>query len=372
MNWKKMLKFTGISMGVCLALVLGVIVAYSQMFVAPEVAVSQPAFAMRQDSVIDNANSNSGGWDADFSDALAFVPEPFVDDWDEWERKENFYTLLVLALDDIHNTDVIWLVSFDTENHEMSIIDIPRDTRMPHTTRSVQRINAAYANGRIRDGHEEGIRQVKWEVAWLVGFVPDFYMLVDMRMFARAIDDIFGGVTVHVPMRMEYYSPGQNLHINLFAGTQRLTGAQAVHFARWRQNTDHSGNVGAGRRGQHIFQLFEALAAEAWGRMPGFLLQVPALIDMYDRYVRTNLGTTNLLYFAEAFLLNDVEFNFHRIPADYITRPRWYDIPIYDYTLDLINTYVNPFVRDIEIIMPDEMPSLDELFEEDEEEENDE
>ena len=360
MNWKKMLKFAGISMGICLALVLGVIVAYSQMFVTPEVTVTQPAFTIRPDSALGHASS-SNEWEADFSDALAFVPEPFVDDWDEWERKENFYTILVLALDETRNSDVMWVVSFDTENHVMNIIDIPRDTRVPIAPRNVQRINAAYANGRLRDGHEEGVRQVKQEVAWLIGFEVDFYVTVEMMAFARAIDDIFGGVTVHVPFPMVYYSPLHNppLHINLPAGTQRLNGTQAVHFARWRQQTDHTGNIGTVRRGQHIFQLFEALAREAWGRMPGFLLQVPGIIEIYDRYVNTNLGTTNLLYFAEAFLLNDVDINYERIPAGYTTRPRWYDMPYHDETLELVNTMINPFVRDIQIIMPEELPEIE-------------
>ena len=365
MNWKKMLKFAGISMGICLALVAGGFVAYSQMFQAPEVTVARPSFMMRQDSVIGDTNNYLDGWDADFSEALAFVPEPFVDNWDDWDRKENFYTILVLAIDDHRNSDVMWLVSFDTENHEMHIIDIPRDLRVPVAPRNVQRINAAYSSGRIRDGHDEGIRQAKWEVSWLIGFRVDFYVSVEMSAFARAIDDIFGGVTVTVPFPMVYYSPLQNLHINLPAGTQRLNGTQAVHFARWRQQTDHTGNIGTARRGEHIFHLFESLAREAWGRMPGFLRQVPAIIDIYDRYVSTNLGTTNMLYFAEQFLLNNVAIHYHRIPTSHIARPRWYDIPYHDETLELINATINPFTRNIEIIMPTEMPDID--FEEDEE-----
>ena len=371
MNWGKMLKFAGISTGICLALVAGVIVAYSQMFVAPETVVREPLVLM-QHSVVGEFDSDIDEWEADFSEALAFVPEFVEEEWDEWQRKENFYTMMVLVLDDQNNSDVLWIVSFDTENHVMNILDVPRDTKVPHTPRDVKRINAAYSNGRIRDGHDEGVRQAKWEIAWLIGFQPDFYMIVPMQMFARAVDEIFGGVTVHVPMRMEYYSPLQNLHINLSAGTQRLTGQQAVHFARFRQSSDRQTlQIGTVRRGEHIFMLFEALAREAWGRMPGFLTQIPAILDMYERYARTNLGLDNLAYFAEAFLLNDVEFHYQRIPADYITRPRWYDVPILEYTIELVNTYINPFTRDIEVIMPDEMPSLEEFFwdgEEDDEE----
>ena len=362
MNWKKMLKFSGISMGICLALVIGVIVAYSQMVVAPEIPDIQPMF-LRQHSVVGDTNNNYDGWEADFSDALAFVPEPFVDNWDEWERKDNFHTMLVLALDSDRNSDVMWVVSFDTENHEMHILDIPRDIRVPIAPRNVQRINAAFGNGRIRGGHEEGVRQAKLEVAWLIGFKVDSYVTVEMSAFSRAIDEIFGGVTVTVPFPMVYYSPLHNppLHINLPAGTQRLNGTQAVHFARFRQSTDHTTiQIGTVRRGEHIFMLFEALAAEAWGRMPGFMTQIPGLLEIYDRYVSTDLGVTNLLYFAEQFLLNDVEIHYHRIPVGYITSPRWYDIAYHDETLELVNATINPFTRDIEIIMPDEMPEIEE------------
>ena len=363
MNWKKMLKFAGISMGICLALVIGVIVAYSQMVQAPEQVADEP-IQLDQGR---NRENNRDGWDIDFTDALGFIPGPIDDTWDDWVRRENFWTLLVLALDEYRNADVMWVVSFCTILYEMHIIDIPRDVRVTAANRNVQRINAAFANGRNRDGHEEGVRQAKREVAWLIGFQVDYYVAVEMRMFARAIDDIFGGVTVTVPHRMEYYSPGQNLHINLAAGTQRLNGTQAVHFARWRQNTDHTGNIGTEGRMENIFHLFNSLAREAWSRMPGFLAQLPNFINLYNRYVHTDLGASNILFFSEQFLLNDVDIRFHRIPVSFITSPRWYDVPYHDETLELINTTINPFTRDIQIIMPDELPILFRDIEEDSE-----
>ena len=363
MNWKKMLKSMGISMGVCLALVVGVMVAYSQMVQEPDVDVDRPPVLRPPDST--NRDNNQDDWYRDFTGAFVNMPGSINDTWDDWIRRESFFTMLVLALDEYRNADVMWVVSFCTILHEMHIVDIPRDIRVTAADRNVQRINAAFANGRNRDGHEEGVRQAKREVAWLIGFQVDFYVIVEMRMFARAVDEILGGVTVTVPHRMEYYSPGQNLHINLAAGTQRLNGTQAVHFARWRQNTDHTGNIGTEGRMENIFHLFNALVREAWSGMPGILLQLPNFINMYNRYVHTDLGASYMMFFGEQFLRNDVSIHFHRIPVSFITSPRWYDVPYHDETLEIINNSINPFIRDIRVIMPDELPILLQDFEED-------
>ena len=342
-----MLKSAGITTGICAALALVVFLIYSFAVRAPEVTVDRPFFPLNPDSVIGAGTDGSSGWDADFPDIFEQFPEDEVVP-DVWERRPNFYTILLFALDNQFNADAIWVVGFSTETHEMHIIDFPRDIRVLTADRTIQRLNAAYPIGYVRAGHDEGVRDFRNEIAWVIGFEVDFYMSVTMQAFARAVD-AFGGVTIDVPRRMEYISPEQNLHINLFPGVQRLTGTQAVHFMRWRQNTNHTGNIGTEGRMQHIFMLFEALAREA--RTPATLLRIPDLLSAYRSYVRTDLDLPNLLYFANEFLRNDVDMQFHRIPVSYITRPRWYDVPYHDETLELINRTINPFTRDIEIIM---------------------
>ena len=347
MNWTKIFKSAGITTGVCLTITLVVFLVYSLAIRAPQVQVDRPFFGLNPDSVIGAGSGNSGAWDADFSDILNQVTDEELFD-DVWERRPNFYTFLLFALDNQFNADAIWVVGFSTETHELHIVDFPRDIRVLTADRTIQRLNAAYPIGYVRAGHDEGVRDFRNEIAWVTGFEVDFYMSVTMQAFARAVD-VFGGVTVDIPRRMEYISPEQNLHINLFPGVQRLTGTQAMHFARWRQNTDHTGNIGTEGRLQHIFMLFEALAREA--RTPATLLRIPDLLATYRSYVRTDLELSNLLYFANEFLRNDVEMHLHRIPVSYITRPRWYDVPYHDETLELINRTINPFTRDIEVIM---------------------
>ena len=352
LNWMKMLKCMGITMGICSALMLGLYFAYNQIFQAPDVTVERPAFGgigFRPDPVVARPPDDSDAWDPDFSYALSLMPEFDEWEWDTWQRKDNFYTFLLFAIDDHRNADVIWIVSFCLENEELHIIDVPRDVRIDIADRNVRRVNAAYPINWTRDGHDEAVRVFREEIAWLIGFEVDFYVSISMRAFAQVVD-ILGGVTVHVPFRMVYYSPQQNLHINLFAGTQRLNGTQAVHFARWRQNTDHTGNIGTAARGRHIFQLMEAITREA--RSPATLARLPDLLATYNRYVNTDLDFTNLLYFANQFLRNNIQLQYHRIPVTYVTRPRWYDVPVHDETLALINATINPFTRDIEIIMP--------------------
>lgn len=353
-NWKKIGIIAGTTATACLLLVAGVVFAYSRLVQAPEVTVDRPGAPSleRGDDGLTDEERRRQALDDDFADLFG---EWLQGEEPEggWIRKDSFFTFVLFALDDHRNADVMWVVSFCTDTHEMHIIEMPRDIRVTVADRNVQRLNAAYSAGRIRDGHDEGVRQIKREIAWVIGFEVDFYVSISMNAFAEVVD-LLGGVTVHVPFRMEYYSPAQNLHINLHAGEQRLNGRQAVHFARWRQNTDHSGNIGTARRGQHIFQLVEAMAREARSSPLATAAQLPSIVATYNRYVQTDLEVSNILFFAEQFLRNDVDMQFHRIPTTGISTPRWYDIPIMEETLALVNATVNPFTSDILEIMQED------------------
>ena len=70
------------------------------------------------------------GWfeNSDVTSSVPSVPSGNTDQT-VYTRKEGYYTFLVCGMDDVSkNTDVMMLVSLDTVNDEINILQIPRDT----------------------------------------------------------------------------------------------------------------------------------------------------------------------------------------------------------------------------------------------------
>ena len=84
------------------------------------------------------------------------------------ERKEQFYTFLLAASDQVSgNSDTIMVASYDVPNQKVALVSIPRDT-LVDAERTVKKINASYNVG--------GVEQVKKEVSNLLGIPIDYYI----------------------------------------------------------------------------------------------------------------------------------------------------------------------------------------------------
>ena len=116
-------------------------------------------------------------------------------------------------------TDAMMVVSFDTEHNEVSILSIPRDTRVSIPGhRAPDKINAAYAYG--------GINLAKQTVANLLQIPIHYYILANWQGFIQVMD-ILGGVDLYVDHNMNYEDPYANLKIHLQQGFQHLDGEKA-------------------------------------------------------------------------------------------------------------------------------------------------
>ncbi len=145
------------------------------------------------------------------------------------DREDKKYTFLVCATDkDDAHTDNMMVVSFDTATHQVNVLNIPRDTMSNcGRTGASKKINAAYMIG--------GIDATMRDVTRIIGFEPDFYLVLSFQGIADMVDAI-GGVTYDVPFRMYYTDPHQNLKIDFQPGVQELDGDEVVEFLRWRKN----------------------------------------------------------------------------------------------------------------------------------------
>lgn len=137
------------------------------------------------------------------------------------------YNFLLLGVDKSERlSDVIMLVSLNTENGRVSIAQIPRDTYAEYTSAAYRKLNGAISS--LGDG-----RAVADFFENIFNITIDYYITLDLDGLAEAVD-LLGGIEVVVPEDMVYNDPYQNLEIKLKAGKQLLDGNKAKQFIRYR------------------------------------------------------------------------------------------------------------------------------------------
>ncbi len=100
-------------------------------------------------------------------------------------RKDGYYTFLLVGTDKGGgNTDTMLLVSFDTSNKKINLLQIPRDTLL-NVDRAVKKINAAYAYGKI-----DGLKQ---DISNLLGVPVDRYGILNITGFHKVVDAVACG-----------------------------------------------------------------------------------------------------------------------------------------------------------------------------------
>ena len=254
-------------------------------------------------------------------------------------RKDGCYTFLVAARDvESGCTDVIIVGRFDTKNHTINMVSIPRDTMI---NKGNLKINTAYQGDLSSGGN--GIDGLMKEMKKILGFEIDSYAIVDIEAVEKLIDAI-GGVYFDVPMDMIYRDGAQNLDINIKKGYQKLSGADAVKVLRFRKGY---ANGDLGRINvQHDF--IKALAEQMLdiGNIPN----LGAAIDIYQEHVQSNLTAGMLLFYAKHFLDMDIDgIQFIDMPQMrggivnnqsfiWINPSKW---------VTVINEYLNPYKEDI-------------------------
>ena len=149
------------------------------------------------------------------------------------KKEEPVVTCLFLGVNG-NLTDFIMLGQYNPNTREIALLSIPRDTNVGNNSVDGKR-NSAYSS--------RGMDKLKKQVTEITGIEIDYHVLFKTKILRQVVDKI-GGVTVDVPINMNYDDPYQNLYIHLKKGTQKLTGSQAEQFCRFRKNNDGSGYPG--------------------------------------------------------------------------------------------------------------------------------
>ena len=198
--------------------------------------------------------------------------------------------LLLCGVDgDGYRTDTIMILNLDRKTQTLSLLSLPRDTLIGGDY-TVPKLNSAYAVG--------GIAQLQQEVELLLGFPVDGYGILDLDGFVRLVDAM-GGVEFDVPQDMRYDDPVQDLHIDLRAGLQRLTGEQAMELVRYRQyERADIDRIDVQQR------FLRALCQQA--AAPQNLKNLGSLIRLLRTSIRTDLSSVDLFRLAKDALACDL------------------------------------------------------------------
>lgn len=255
------------------------------------------------------------------------------------DRKKDFYTFLVVGQDVSGNTDTILLAAYDIPNQKLNVMSIPRDT-MVNIPYDIKRINAVY---NYAGGGDAGIQALYTEVSQMVGFMPDFKIVVEWKAVGGLVDAV-GGVWFDVPCNMNYDDPTQDLHIHISKGYQLLNGEQAMGVLRWRANSDGTGGYNTGDVGRIETQQAVLKAVIAQCMEIGSLDMIQEFARVFTDNVQTDLTLSNLVWFAGQACFGGLTMenvNFITLPGD--ESDRFY-MPDTEQLLTVVNESFDPYL----------------------------
>lgn len=303
-------------------------------------------------------------------------------------RNNNMYNLLVVGKDYWSgSTDVLIIMSVNTQNDEINVLQIPRDSTVDCGVNENhgKRVNAIYAYARQALRREASNPSKEYDDPIMAKVAPvyiaglkkatdseakkyndelldkmgmeylreaikrtfciaiDGYVMVDVSGF-RKIVDVLEGVEVDVPMDMHYEDPEQNLYIHLNKGLQTLNGKQAEGFVRYRYGYV-DGDIGR-VNAQKIF--VAALAKKLLSFST--VTKIQPILEACMEYTTTNLSMASILGYAKIMLgMNMNNIKFYTCPGEAYrtTSGAWYYSLYMDENLEIINQYFNDYDRQV-------------------------
>jgi LCP family protein required for cell wall assembly len=247
-----------------------------------------------------------------------------------WEPETNgSFNILFLGGDVVNdNTDTIMLVNINPGVPEISVMSIPRDTRVIIEGR-VRKINFAYPRGGGELAVETVERLLETEI--------DHYVYIDLSVFRKAID-LLGGVEYYVPQNMYYDDPYQNLHIRLEKGYQLLDGHKAEYLVRYRKGYKN-GDIGRIKVQQDFMKelIKQKLNVSNIPRLR------KVMVMLFDNLKTDITIDKSLRLMMLADRLNPSNINFFRLPGDVPDSKSWFFVHDKEKTREIISRHFSVY-----------------------------
>ena len=246
---------------------------------------------------------------------------------------------LIAGVDKIGLADAIIVGCFYRDTGDIKMMSVPRDmyTRLP-----LHRLEQMRGEGlrppetmKINElrvfGGRNGIYYLKQQLGEMLGVEFHYYVEVDFAAF-RAVVDAVDGVYVNVPVRMYYNPPDQDIVIDLSPGWQRLNGAQAEGFVRFRNFP--TADLG---RNQSQMEFMTQMISQVLTR-EAIMNEPLTMINIVLNYVSTNIGLNAARYIPYIRNISGDSVTTFVMPghATYIGRLSWF-LPDSQRVPDVVN-----------------------------------
>lgn len=207
--------------------------------------------------------------------------------------REPFYMLL-LGTDgrpgeDTYRTDSIILARIDATTQQVTLISIPRDTKVEYQG-STMKINSVFTYGQNDDGN--GAEEMVEAVNELCGVEISEYAEINFQGMEKLIDAV-GGIDLYIP-EGDAVEGDSHLDVDVPAGQQHLDGEHALAFARSRYlfaDGDYT-------RMRHQRMVLGALADKILNNLD--IGTIPAILDSLADMVHTSLSVDEILSLVSA------------------------------------------------------------------------
>lgn len=193
------------------------------------------------------------------------------------------------------NTDAIIVSVINPDTEKVTLISIPRDTKVKIPGYGTGKINSVYAKGEQRKSEElrrgetpttDGTQLLMEVLSDFLDIPINYYAKVDFKGFELIIDEL-GGLEIDVERDMVYYSKADNTNINLKQGLQTLNGKQALDYARFRKSSDGNDSNDFERNERHQ-KIIKALA-DNFISFNG-VTNVFNILEISGDHIKTNLS----------------------------------------------------------------------------------
>lgn len=195
---------------------------------------------------------------------------------------------------DVPRTDSMILVSIDPASKTAGILSIPRDLWINIPGMGFNKINTAYRWGEIYKLPGGGPGLAMKTVEQFLGVPVNYYALINFDAFVKLIDDL-GGLDMKIRQEIEIDPIGPGNTKLLKPGTQTLTGAEVLAYARQRYSA--GSDFDRSNRQQEVIMAIRKQVVQ-FHMLPTLIAKSPKLYQEIASGISTNLTMDQMIRLA--------------------------------------------------------------------------